>query len=391
MQLSRWHLFYSHLPLLSGTPSPISTTSIIQHWVMSQVFQPYSVLRYLPKICSRISQICLCISASKSLRWSRNIAMMSRWFALRRTSSSNGKSHSKRTSKICISRKALVTLSNPIIQPMYRSSIASRNGRLLVRSSILSTDRMAIFLLSLNTSVPTKSSGFSNFYIQRTSRPVVGVLIVQTPHLCLQDLLPTSAYQFYLLLFAYLQASCRSSHLVQTPHLCLQDSLPTSACRDILNAHLQASCRSFHCPNTSLVSPGLTPNLSLSRYSQCSSPGKLSEFSLSKHLTCVSRTHSQPQPVEILTSISKTCRLRQSIDKSPSTNDLTANMPKKWSETKHTSPESRILKLFDALDFTSAMYQPSDHFRTLVQAQHRSRENLGAQYKRSQLHLRWRP
>ena len=37
------------------------------------------------------------------------------------------------------------------------------------------------------------------------------------------------------------------------------------------------------------------------------------------------------------------------------------------------------------------MYQPSDHFRTLVQAQHRSRENLGAQYKRSQLHLRWCP
>ena len=284
MQLSRWHLFYSHLPLLSGTPSPISTTSIIQHWVMSQVFQPCSALWYLPKMCSRISQACLCISASKSLRWSRNIAMMSRWFALRRTSSSNGKSHSKRTSKICISRKALVTLSNPIIQPMYRSSIASRNGRLLVRSSILSTDRMAIFLLSLNTSVPTKSSGFSNFYIQRTSRPVVGVLIVQTPHLCLQDLLPTSAYQFYLLLFAYLQASCRSSHLVQTPHLCLQDSLPTSACRDILNAHLQASCWSFHCPNTSLVSPGLTPNLSLSRYSQAFQKHVVSGNQLTSHL-----------------------------------------------------------------------------------------------------------
>ena len=81
---------------------------------------------------------------------------------------------------------------------------------------------------------------------------------------------------------------------VQTPHLCLQDLLPTSACRDTLNAHLQVGCRSLHCPNTSLVSPGLTPNLSLSRYS--------------KHF--------------------KTCHLRQSIDKSPSTNDLTANMPK---------------------------------------------------------------
>ena len=386
MQLSRWHLFLSRLPLLSGTPSPISTTSIIQHWVMSQVFQPCSVLRYLPKICSRISQICLCISASKSLRWSRNIAMMSRWFALRRTSSSNGKSHSKRTSKICISRKALVTLSNPIIQPMYRSSIASRNGR-LSRLSILSTDRMAILSLSLNASVPTRIQWFSQIFtfkgllgqlsesslskhltcVFRTysqlqpinftyfslliSRQVVGVLILSKHLTCVSR---THSQPQPVEIFSMLiSRQVVGVFTVQTPHLCLRDSLNLS---EIFSMQ-----------------------------------GKLSEFSLSKHLTCVSRTHSQPQPVEILTSISKTCRLRQSIDKSPSTNDLTANMPKKWSETKHTSPESRILKLFDALDFTSAMYQPSDHFRTLVQAQHRSRENLGAQYKRSQLHLRWRP
>ena len=31
-QLGRFHLFFSRLPLLSGTPSPISTTSLIQHW-----------------------------------------------------------------------------------------------------------------------------------------------------------------------------------------------------------------------------------------------------------------------------------------------------------------------------------------------------------------------
>ena len=60
--------------------------------------------------------------------------------------------------------------------------------------------------------------------------------------------------------------------LIQTPHLRFQDSLPTSACRDILNAHLQASCGSFH---------------------------------LSTHLTCVFRTHSQPQPVEILQAFQK--------------------------------------------------------------------------------------
>ena len=142
-------LYLPHLPYSNGL----------------QVFQPCTDLRYLPKIWSHISQICLCISVSRSLRWSRNIAMMSRWFAFRRTSSSNGKSHSKRTSIVCISRKTLVTLSNPIIQPMYCSSIASRNGRLLVRLrlSILSTNRMAILSLSSNASVPTKSSDFSNF------------------------------------------------------------------------------------------------------------------------------------------------------------------------------------------------------------------------------------
>ena len=31
-QLGRFHLFFSRLPLLSGTPSPITTTSLIQHW-----------------------------------------------------------------------------------------------------------------------------------------------------------------------------------------------------------------------------------------------------------------------------------------------------------------------------------------------------------------------
>ena len=96
------------------------------------------------------------------------------------------------------------------------------------------------------------------------------------------------------------------SLLVQTPRLCLQDLLPTSAYLDILNAHLQASCRSLHCPNTSLASPGLTPNLSLSRYP--------------KHF--------------------KTCHLWQSLDKSLSTNDLTVNMPHKWNKnTSHLNRE----------------------------------------------------
>ena len=190
MQLIRCHLF-SHAYHYCQEPYRLHLPNL-SHSNGSQVFQPCNDRWYLPKICSRISQICLCISVSSSLRWSRNIAMMSRWFAFRRTSSSNGKSHSMRTSTVCISRNTLVTFSKPIIQPMYCSSIASRNGRLSRRLSILSPGCMAILSSSLNATVPTKIQWFLNFYFPRTSRPVVGVSIVQTLHLCLQDLLPTS-------------------------------------------------------------------------------------------------------------------------------------------------------------------------------------------------------
>ena len=112
-------------------------------------------------------------------------------------------------------------------------------------------------------------------------------------------------------------SSCPNTSLVSpglTPNLSLS--------RYTHDAHLQASCRSFHCPNTSLVSPGLTPNFSLSRYS--------------KHFKNISFQAINWQ----VTSI-----------KWPNIQHA-----QKWN--KNTSSESRILKLFDALDFTSAMYQP---------------------------------
>ena len=43
MQLSRWHLFYSRLPLLSGTPSPMPMTAkecLIQCWVQRYFIHP---------------------------------------------------------------------------------------------------------------------------------------------------------------------------------------------------------------------------------------------------------------------------------------------------------------------------------------------------------------
>ena len=136
----------------------------------------------------------------------------------------------------------------------------------------------------------------------RTSRPVVGVFTCPNTSLVSPGSTPNFNLPILLISLCLSPGKLSESSIVQTPHLCLQDSLPTSACRDILNAHLQASCRSLH---------------------------------LSKHLTCVSRTHSQLQPVEIYSSTSqKTCRLRQSIDKSHLSNDLTANMPKNGSETK---------------------------------------------------------
>ena len=128
---------------------------------------------------------------------------------------------------------------------------------------------------------------------------------------------------------------------------------------------------------------------------------QLSESLLSKHSTCVSRTYSQPQPVEILSmSISRqvvgvftvqtphlclqdllptsACRDILSIPKnmsSPAINwQVTFNQ---WphsqhatSETKNTLSESRILEFYDALDFTPAAYQPSVDCKSSVQAQH---------------------
>ena len=176
--------------------------------------------------------------------------MMSRWFALRRTSSSNGKSHSKRTIRVCTSLKTLVTLSKPIIQPISWSSTASRNGRVLVRLSILSTDRMAIFFLSLNASVPITIQWFLNFYIQR--------------------------------LLGQLSESSLSKHLtcVSRTYSQLQ---PTNFTYFSLLISRQV-VRALTCPNTSLVSPGPTPNLSLSRYSHSFRKHVVSSNQLASHL-----------------------------------------------------------------------------------------------------------
>ena len=167
--------------------------------------------------------------------------------------------------------------------------------------------------------------------------------LVQTPHLCLQDLLPTSTYQSYLFLFAYLQASCRSLQL--SKHLtCASRTHSQPQPVEIFSMLISRQVVGvFTCPNTSLVSPGLTPNLGLSRYTQAlHKKHVVSGNQLTSH---ISQMTLQP-----------TCP--------------------KWKWNKNTSSESRILKLFDALCFTSAMYQPSVDCKSLVQAQHISLQKI---------------
>ena len=204
--------------------------------------------------------------------------------------------------------------------------------------------------------------------------------------------------------------------------LSLKINLHTSLC--LSPGKLSECSLSKHLTCVSRIYSQLQPKIGRLPISLYLPPGKLSESSLSKHLTCVSRTYSQPQPVEIFSMLisrqvvgvftvqtphlclqdllpTSACRDILSISKNMSSLAINWQVTfNKWPYSQHatkmkwdknTSHESRILELFDALDFTSAMHQPSDHFRTLAQAQYRSRENLGAQYKRSQLHLRWRP
>ena len=61
MQLSRCHLFSTLTTTARNSIYRLHLANL-SHSNGSQVFQPCNDLWYLPKICSRISQICLCIS-----------------------------------------------------------------------------------------------------------------------------------------------------------------------------------------------------------------------------------------------------------------------------------------------------------------------------------------
>ena len=170
--------------------------------------------------------------------------------------------------KIVISLQSQLDSSKPIIQPMYCSSIASRNGRFSRRLSILSTDGMATLFLSSNASVPLTLQWFLNFYFQRLLGQSSESLLSKHSTCVSRTYSQPQPVEIFSMLIS---RQVVGVFTVQKPHLCLQDLLPTSACRDIL-------------------------------------------------------------------SIPKPCHLRQSIDKSPSTNDLTVIMSQKmkWNKTHIT-------------------------------------------------------
>ena len=146
-----------------------------------------------------------------------------------------------------------------------------------------------------------------------------------------------------LFLFVYLQASCRSlqlsKHLTCVSRIHSQPQ-PVEIFSMLISRQVVGV---FTCPNTSLVSPGLTPNFSLSRYTQALHKN-MSSQAINWQVTSLKWPYSQHA--------------------------------QKWKWNKNTSSESRILKLFDALCFTSAMYQPSVDCKSLVQAQHISLQKI---------------
>ena len=210
----------------------------------TEIFHPSSALWYRASICPRTSQDRCCNSISKPMRLSFNILIISKLLRLIRTSSNSGISHSRSTICVCSNLMTPCNFSISTIRPRSCSFSASYTALSLLRSLDLSLASILGKTIAkfLDTQISRFQIGYSGFKLSKQ-------------------------VNFY------------------------KHSTHSNVIRQVVGV--------LTCPNTSLVSPGSTPNLSLSGRSQCSSPGKLSESSLSKHLTCVSRTYSQPQPVEI--------------------------------------------------------------------------------------------
>ena len=143
--------------------------------------------------------------------------------------------------------------------------------------------------------------------------------------------------------------------------------------------HLQASCRSPPSPNTSLVFPGLTPNYQPvnqinfhnSLHSQVS-PGKLSESSKSKHLSCVSRTSSQPSTCRDVLKHFKSNYVvsDRHFDKSLSSHDLTAKSCHKLENKAHCKT-NHLDQKFSSSSMPLTLHQQCTNLAITVEPQYK--------------------
>ena len=251
----------------------------------TEISHPSNALWYRASICPRTSQDRCCNSISKPMRLSFNILMISKLPRLIRTSSNSGTSHSRSTICVCSSLMIPCNFSISIIRPMSCSFSASYTALPLPRSLDLFLAAILGKTIAkfLDTQISRFQTGYSGFklsnrsistsilHTQTSPGKLSESLFVQTPLLCLhQDLLPTSACESNHLPTSLCLSPDKLSEfsLVQTLHLCLPDSLPTSACRDILTMLISRQVVGVFTVQTPHLSPGLTPNFSLSRYSK---------------------------------------------------------------------------------------------------------------------------
>ena len=91
---------------------------------------------------------------------------------------------------------------------------------------------MAILFLSLNASVPLTIQWFLNFYFQRLLGQLSESLLSKHSTCVSRTYSQPQPIEIFSMLIS---RQVVGVFTVQTPHLCLQDLLPTSACRDILS------------------------------------------------------------------------------------------------------------------------------------------------------------
>ena len=179
------------------------------HTMLStEIFHPSNALWYRASICPCTSQDRCCNSISKPMRLSFNIMMKSKLLRLIRTSSNSGTSHSRSTICVCSNLMTPCNFSISIIRPMSCSFSASYTALSLLRSLDLSL--ASILGKTIAKFLDTQTSRFQTGY---------------------------SGFK----LFKQVNFYKHSTH--------------SSVTRQVVGV--------LTCPNTSLVSPGPTANLSL--------------------------------------------------------------------------------------------------------------------------------